>query len=373
MQASAPEKVVTVVAHEVHAQGGMERAQAEVILGLLDRGWTVQVVARVCDLDPHPRLTWRRVRTPRRPFAIAYPLFAVVAMVVLALRRRGVVSALGAIVPNRVDVVVVQFCHHGFRAAETARASRDTLPRRLNDALGRRLALGFERWCYRAGRVRRFIAVSDLIRTELETHFGHAARSVDVVPNGVDVERFRPDPQRRMAFRSEHGLAQDARVALFAGGDWERKGLGVALQGCAGTGWSLLVVGEGDEGDYLREASRLRVPALFTGRVADPSSAFAAADAFVLPSAYEGFALVTIEAAASGLPLVVTEATGAGGLAADGGGLLVGRAAGDIRAALIALSDDEVRRTAGAVARRAATELTWPRIIDRYEATFARM
>jgi len=103
----------------------------------------------------------------------------------------------------------------------------------------------------------------------------------------------------------------------------------------------------------------------------DPARIFSSADAFVLPSSYEGFALVTIEAAASGLPLLVTEATGASELALAGGGRVLARDSDAFADALRELGTDAVlRKRMGGAARVAADALSWPAIVDRYEAVY---
>jgi glycosyltransferase involved in cell wall biosynthesis len=357
---------LTVVAHEVRTDGGMERAQFEVVTGLLERGWEIHLIARVSELPAHPRLHWTRIRTPRRPFALAYPAFAIVASAVLARRRRGMVAALGAIVFNRVDLMTVQFCHHGFAAHSLARAQRPSLWRRLNDRVGSAMALAMERWCIRPGRVAQVVAVSGLVAEEVRRHFP-AISAVTVIPNGVDPSHFRPDPDRRMKVRADLGIDSEVLVALFVGGDWERKGLAIAIEAAGRAGWTLLVVGAGDPAQYASIIERSATDVRFLGFTDDPASVFSSADAFLLPSAYEGFALVAIEAAASGLPLLVTKATGAAELA-EGGGLVLERDSDAYAEGLVALARDVgLRERMSRHARDAASALAWPQIVESYE------
>jgi UDP-glucose:(heptosyl)LPS alpha-1,3-glucosyltransferase len=363
-------RILTIVAHEVRINGGMERAQFEVITGLLERGWEIQLLARACDLAPHKLLRWRRIRTPRRPFAFAYPAFAVVASAVLARRRRGPVVALGAIVFNRVDVMTVQFCHHGFAAHQAQRAQRASMVRRLNDRLGSKMTLVAERWCMRQGRVRHFTPVSSLVASEIDRHFSGVAEST-VIPNGTDTDHFRPDPERRHRVRRRLGIGEDELVALFVGGDWQRKGLAVAIAAAGKAGWRVLVAGAGDPARYAPTIKAAGAAVDFLGMIDDPASVFSSADAFLLPSSYEGFALVAIEAAASGLPVLVTEATGAAALALAGGGRVLPRDETAFADALREIGQDvALRRQMGVAARDAARGLAWPNIVDRYEAVY---
>ncbi len=107
---------VTLVAHRVGPVGGMEQMLSRLIQGLLETGWEVTVVARSCDLSPHPMLRWARVPHAGRPFLLMYPWFFVAGSLVTWRRRRGVLNTTGALVLNRADVSTVHLCHHAFHA-----------------------------------------------------------------------------------------------------------------------------------------------------------------------------------------------------------------------------------------------------------------
>jgi UDP-glucose:(heptosyl)LPS alpha-1,3-glucosyltransferase len=346
----------------------------ETLVGLLELGWHVTLLARVCELDSHPGLHWMRVRTPRRPFTVAFPLFALVCgiLILATRRRRGVLITLGAIIPNRVDVVIVQFCHAAFARQGISRPSRDNFIHRLHGRASQMLALSLERWCYRPARLRRLIAVSGLVKEELESSYQLASTPIDVIPNGVDLDRFRPNGESRVSERQRIGLASDRLAALFVGGDWQRKGLDIAVEAAARAGWTLIVVGHGDAEAWGLKARKLGAHIIFCGHLTNPERTYCAADAFVLPSHYEGFALVTIEAAASGLPLLVTDATGAATLAERAGVSTLPRDVDAFTNELQRLgSNPDLRHELGLRARAAAEELSWPRIVTAYARVYA--
>jgi glycosyltransferase involved in cell wall biosynthesis len=341
----------------------------ETLVGLLQAGWQIRLLSRICEIPSQPNLHWIRISTPRRPFVAAFPLFAIVASVLLAARRSGrsLTVTLGAIVPNRVDVVVVQFCQAAFATRGIRRTTRTSPVHRAHSWLSKWLALGLERWCYRADRVAAMTAVSPVVRHELLTHYRLASVPIDVIPNGVDLARFHPNPAVRQAERSRLGLAPDDLAAIFVGGDWSRKGLDVAMRAAARAQWTLIVAGHGDVEAWSRRARECGARVIFSGHVVKPENALRAADAFMLPSSYEGFALVTIEAAATGLPLLVTEATGAAALAERSGVNVLPCEAESFAAELRRLgSDSALRREVGVKAREAAAEYAWPRIVAAY-------
>jgi UDP-glucose:(heptosyl)LPS alpha-1,3-glucosyltransferase len=346
----------------------------ETVTGLLERGWNIRLVARICEIEDQPSLRWTRIPTPRKPFVIAFPLFAATAglRIYLSRRRRRPIISLGAIVPNRVDVVTVQFCQAAFARQGIQRSSRPGWLRRIHGRIAQALALGLERWCYRPKRLARMTAVSELVKDELEEHYRLGSIPIDVIPNGVDIDRFHPDDEVRQRERRRLGVGVDELSAVFVGGDWPRKGLDIAIEAVARAGWTLIVVGQGHTPAWEAIARERGAKVHFCGHLPEPEHVMCAADAFILPSRYEGFALVTIEAAAAGLPILVTAATGASALAERAGGRALPRDAGAFSAELQRLgANPDLRDEMRLRARAAAVELAWPRIIHSYARAYA--
>ncbi len=357
---------VALVAHGVHDDGGMERACAELIRHAHDE-FSFTVVS--AELDPALRSLvdrWVRIRVPMRPIPLKFVAFFLRAG--LALRRLDVdlVHTVGAIVPNRVDVAAVHFCHAGHRASTGHLAPVGARPsRRLNTTIARALAVMAERWCYRPARLRSFAAVSGGVAEELRSHYPGVP--VALTPNGIDLDRFRPDAAERDRTRAQYDVPPGQVVALFVGGDWNRKGLDLAIDAIAksradGTEVLLWVVGPGDEARFQARADALGVgdAVVFFGRRSDTERFYRAADVFVLPSEYETFSIVCFEAAASGLPVVAPPLHGVSDLIGDGAaGTVVERNADSVAAALVALADPATRARLGTEARRRAQQYTW--------------
>lgn len=356
---------VTLVAHDVHDRGGMERAYAELVRALHNE-FELTVVSTSLAEDLRPLVRWSRVRVPRRPFLVKFLMFSAMAGAVVRRKRGDLVHTLGAIVPNRADVASIHFCQAGFLAANGSLApSTAPLVRRINTTAARTVALFAERWCYRPGRLRVFAAVSEGVGEE-------AARSyqgipVVTIPNGVDLARFSPNRPQRCKTRSEFGV-DDEVVALFVGGDWHRKGLGIALEATAqvrdaGADVVFWVVGVGDQAQFRELADDLGLgnAVHFFGRRNDTERFYQAADVFVFPTAYEAFSLVMLEAAASGLPLIVPAVNGSQELFENGeAGIIVERSTKAVADALMVLANDPERRAAsGAAAGRRVQRFTW--------------
>lgn len=361
---------VAIVAGEVGTVGGMEQVNKQLVLGLLDRGCSVTVFARRCELPTHPRLSWVRVRGVGRPFIFAYLSFFLFGSLAVWRRRRGVLHTTGAIVLNRADVSTVHFLHQGFDVRQRLDGRNLNFVHRAGVKIGA-VASGLgERLIYRPGRTRALLTVSNGLAREIRHHLPGAS-PVTVIPNGVDRERYRPDAAKRNAIRRQLSVDDADLVAVFVGGDWRRKGLQFAVEALEhAQQWHLLVVGSGDTAEYERLVRRFGGESRlhFVGVHRDPTPFYASADAFVFPTGYEAFSLATLEAAATGLPLLVTPVHGAEELVTDDvNGWFIRRDARDIGVKLCRLRDDAaLRERMGAAARASTVSFGWSHVIDQH-------
>jgi glycosyltransferase involved in cell wall biosynthesis len=368
---------VTIVAHDVGGLGGMDRQLQAVIARLLDRGTRVVVVSRTLGVALHPSLTWHRVRGPARPFVLAYPWFALVASIIVARRRVGVLQTTGAIVLNRADLCTVHYLHGGPGGA-VERASRQSLAYRLNARMARRMSRAAERVLYRrADKNRILVAVSERVAGELRSVFPGRASAIRVIRNGVDTQRFRPDAEIRRVVRRALGVAESDHLALFVGSDWPRKGVDIAVEALTGApNWNLVVVGKGDARALETRAVELGVGARtkLVGEHASPERYATAADAFVLPSAYETFLLSAFEAAAAGLPVIATEVGSVSEIVDGGGGVLVERDAASIATELRRLESNPADAvTMSTKARETARGWGWDEVVDDYVSLYREL
>jgi glycosyltransferase involved in cell wall biosynthesis len=359
LEANGRRPRVALVAQAVAERYAVPRVLAEQIKRLHEE---IDFVVVSGYLDPAVRpfvREWRRVpmALPRSARFRQASLFVWVPWLL-----RGVdvdlVHTTMALVPSRVDLASIQWCYD---------AVGEAVP---GTPLASRSAAVVERWCF-TRRTRALAAVSERSRADFERRFGGIR--VELTPNGVDHDRFAPNAEVRAAVREREGVGPDEVVVLFVGGSWRRKGLLELAEGFvqarSRTPARLWILGRGDP-TLLPADERIRV----FGYQEDVVPFYQAADVFALPSRYEEFALVSLEAAASGLPLVLTPINGSDELVGDGhAGVAVDPQPASIAAALTRLIDDpELRGRLGAAARERALGYTWDRsaaaLLDVYRS-----
>ncbi|HBO81021.1 glycosyltransferase [Cupriavidus metallidurans] len=172
---------------------------------------------------------------------------------------------------------------------------------------------------------------------------GVSASRIVVMPNGIDVERFRPDPAVRQATRTQLGFSADTRVLLNVGRLVPEKAQDTLIRAFAQVDPAipahLLIAGHGALWQPLSDlvaslglASRLTL----LGQCHDIPALLNAADAFALSSNVEGLPMVLVEALACGCSVVSTDAPGVAEVVGDLG-VVVPR--GDVEGLAAALTD----------------------------------
>jgi glycosyltransferase involved in cell wall biosynthesis len=214
---------------------------------------------------------------------------------------------------------------------------------------------------------------------------------VEVVPYGVDVSRFRPDPAARAELRAQLSVAPDVTLILAVGRLVRKKGFEYlidAMPTVIDRGRAILAIGgAGDLGEELRARAQRSGAAgaiRFLGGLNQDEVAryLAAADIAVVPSVrddsgnVDGLPNVVMEALASGTPLVTTPAGGIGAVVTDQQTALVvpERDPAALAAAIGRLmADPPLRTTIGSAARQtAAARFGWERTALQFEQAYDR-
>lgn len=228
-----------------------------------------------------------------------------------------------------------------------------------------------------------FMPVSEFLKERFQEVFGSLPGTWQVVPPGVDAERFAHDPEARTEVRAQHGIGPDDFVILFVGMNFRPKGLVPLMKGFAefrrleaGRPAKLLVVGRGPVPSFTRLAHELDIASdvIFAGPQAKGIERYySAADAFALLSEFETFGMVVLEAMAAGLPVVIGDRMGVRDAVEHGvNGFVVpdGNTAA-VAKAFTHLVSPHHRFAIGQAARECAKRHSWAGVADAISSIYA--
>jgi len=302
-----------------HRRGGVERVMLECANFLAERGHDTHALA--CEWDvPSIRaeVTRHTVPSHRLPAALRLPLYTRESgnRIRALAPRPDVVASFGVAAPAG-SVVWMQSVHAAWiEISQRTRPFWGRWKQRVNPFHA--VVLSMERRLIGGRRYRKVIALSEQVRHDLIRIYGVPEDDVIVVPNGYSSAEF--NPARRSANRSRMratlGYAETDRVVIFVANELDRKGFPPLLQAIASLQdptIHLLAVGRLDAARCQSEIHRLGLEhrVKFTGPSNEVGDYYAAADVFALPTQYEAWGLVIVEAMASGLAVLTSRCAGA--------------------------------------------------------------
>src|SRR6476469_5131800 len=309
-------------------EGGLARHVRKLSEGLVDRGVEVHVLTRGGEESPAEDsahgVAIHRIREPKRPTDLGE-------FVAWVERMHSDMLAAGVELGDRYrfdvvhghDWLVANACDHlakrfGAPLVTTIHATEHGRHQGWVEKHPQSYIHGVERWI--TNRSERVIACPHYMREQIADIFGVEEEKISVIPNGIDPEDLPvPDEPELRRLRGEFAAPEEKLVLLIGRLVYE-KGFQLALEAMPrvieeAPGTRFLVAGSGThEAELKREAQELGLMehGTFLGGIGDDvlHSLYRIADLTVVPSIYEPFGLVALEAMASGCPCIVADTGG---------------------------------------------------------------
>ena len=169
------------------------------------------------------------------------------------------------------------------------------------------------------------VANSRMVKEQIIHHYAVPEARITIIYNGVDLMRFTPENRGtwREKIRRDLSVSEHSKLLLFVGSGFKRKGLKALISSMAlikEEDIKALVIGGDEVSSYKRWAAQCGIGErmVFLGPQREIEQFYAGADLFVLPTLYDPFSNATLEAMASGLPVITTRNNGAAELIENG-------------------------------------------------------
>jgi glycosyltransferase involved in cell wall biosynthesis len=288
------------------------------------------------ECDQSYRKYWERVYSPKRPLFLLFLCYFI---------QKNLFSLINGDCESRTikiategrylkaDIAYFHFCHSEFMRKHWKKLEGNLLVRSIRK-MNHLLHIGVEKRALNNAKV--IVVPSFGLKRELIGKYPYYGGKIKVIHNPVDIQKMeRPRNFDRKEFRERHGISSYKKILIFVAlGDFERKGLSIAIDGIDKCKYKkccqLLVIGGNrfDIHTYSKKCSERDVDVKFVGYKKDVRPFMWSADAFIFPSAYEVFPLVVLEAAAAELPIIATNVYGVEELVKTGyNGFLIERTA----------------------------------------------
>ncbi|HUA21071.1 MAG TPA: glycosyltransferase family 4 protein [Bryobacteraceae bacterium] len=274
----------------------------------------------------------------------------------------------------RGNIITAHICNEAWSRSLAQFTGGRTAKERVFNFFTSRL----ENWLYRGARDCRVIAISRRVADDVVRYYGCPA-PIRLIYHGVDLETFSPRAKcHRIERRRELGVPDSEMVFLYVGD--LRKGARQCIRALARLRCGHLMLASRSAPEPYAALAREcgvsdRVHLIpHTSRIQDY---YGAADALLLPTPYDAFALVVTEAMATSLPVVVSRAAGASELIVDGeNGLILDDPADEagLAAHMSALLQDPVwAASLGHAARLTAEQFSWDAIADQTMSVYREL
>lgn len=310
-------KIALVIHNYSETKGGVERYTANLARGLVQAGHEVHVFCHNLET------TDEQIRFHMVPTIGFYTPFRVLSFAANSARMLqeeefDIIHGLG-----RTYYQDIYRCGSGchWKYLERTHDSMKTLWGRIIQAINprNRAIINLEKRTFSPGAYKKIICISRCVKDEIQKYYHVPDQDIEIIYNVVDSDTFTPENkvQYRKPLRKELSIDENDLVVLWVGTGFRRKGLKYAIEAIGLLPQHMpikfLIIGRDNTRPYRHQARKLHIQnrIMFLGARDNVERYYAASDIFLLPTLHEPFGTVCLEAAATGLPVIVSQGAGA--------------------------------------------------------------
>ena len=307
---------IAIVHKRYATTGGTERYVYNFSRYAVSQGHEVHIVAQKFDLEPIKGIYFHQVSSPSKPSLAQVWGFLTGSRKVLARINPDVVLGCGKTFPQDI-YRSGGGCHSTFLKSRIGGNVLMKLKYCTNPL--HQLILWIEKRKFDGDNCKKIVAVSNIVKEDIIKSYGVSPEKIVVIHNGVNLNHFSPygKEEAREKIAKQWILDSNRIWLVFVGHEFKRKGLEsiidalTELDPAEQEKFVLLVVGKGKKSDYMSKIDQIKTHVVFTGPVSEPVDYYKSSDIFVLPTHFDPFSNVCVEALGCGLPVVTTKMNGA--------------------------------------------------------------
>lgn len=363
------------------AKGGVERYVWDLVKRLLDAGHEVHYFAHFWDKQVDPRVHLHKVPNPWKQIRFM-KVWSFDRWLTRHVRRSDFDVVHGFSKSSEQDIYTDgSGCLLDYQAYSIDERKGSDLAKKMRRAsLHQKQILSIEERRFTRGNFVKVVAMSELAARQIRSRYGLTDDEVVTIYNGIDIERFHPRVKAEYGsnYRERIAASQETFVAMCIGNDYKRKGVPTLIEAAkiikdrgglpGGRPFRVAVVGKEKHKVEAELTGVCRAKGLydrvkFYGPQELVERWHAMSDLFVLPSRFDAFGNVVLEAMATGVPVLVSSKAGAAEVVREGENGFVLQDPDDaqtIADRIMRLAGDEAeRQRMGQAARTTAEGLSW--------------
>lgn len=274
------------------------------------------------------------------------------------------------------DVVVIHSCYRGWlKVANKILKEESSYLKYLLYSIRRwllpknRVFLAIEKNVLEKGS-KKIIVASQWFKETILENYNVPEEKIVVMPFGVNLDEFKPSLQKRLEIRKKYNIEENDICLMLSGYEFKRKGLKYIIEALplVKGNMKVLAVGEEDPKIYKELAADLGVldKVIFTGFVPEIKDYYSASDIFLFPTTYEPFGITTLEAMATGLPIIISKLAGSAEIIKNGHeGLLLNNPTDpkEITEKInLLVNNKDLRKQMGENAYKTAQKYSWTKV-----------